>query len=123
MEIPMVSLFYFTIIGEQILINAKLRIIFQILSNNKIGNELSFQTVERDLKLTIEDLEEVLFEADELNLFKLVIDYEKNIIRVRYVRKLSYGKKDVEEMKSKISGLRDRMKGFIKKIDLLIASE
>jgi hypothetical protein len=100
-----------------------LRIIFQILSNNKIGNELSFQTVERDLKLTIEDLEEVLFEADELNLFKLVIDYEKNIIRVRYVRKLSYGKKDVEEMKSKISGLRDRMKGFIKKIDLLIASE
>ncbi len=100
-----------------------MRIIFQILSNNKIGNELSFQTVERDLKLTIEDLEEVLFEADELNLFKLVIDYEKNIIRVRYVRKLSYGKKDVEEMKSKISGLRDRMKGFIKKIDLLIASE
>jgi hypothetical protein len=71
----------------------------------------------------VEDLEEVIFEADELNIFKLVIDYERSVLRVKYVRKPSYGKEQLDEMKSKISGLRDRLKGFAKKIDMLIVSE
>jgi hypothetical protein len=39
------------------------------------------------------------------------------------VRKAIIGKEQLDEMKSKISGLRDRLKGFAKKIDLLVSSE
>jgi hypothetical protein len=58
-----------------------------------------------------------------LSLFKVVVDYEKGLVFVRYVRKLVYGKEQVEVMKGRVNGLREKLKGFVKKIDLLLISE
>lgn len=113
-------------LADHIIINAKLRIIYQILSfylKGKSSNQITFEILEKDLNVSVEDIEEVIFEADELNIFKLVIDYERSILLIKYVRKFGYGKEELNEMKSKIHGLRDRLKGFAMKIDRLISSE
>jgi hypothetical protein len=89
----------------------------------KSSNQISFDNLEKDLKLSVDDIEEVLFEADELNIFKLVIDYERSVLRIKYVRKFNYGKEELHEMKSKIYALRNRLKGFAMKIELLTVSD
>ena len=69
--------------------------------------------------MEIEEIEEILFDANEAGLYKLKIDYVNKILRFSHLRINSVCQKDVENLKGKISALKDRINFFIKRIDLL----
>jgi hypothetical protein len=69
--------------------------------------------------LEIEDIEDILFDANESGLYKLKIDYINKMLRFSHLKNNSVSQKDVENLKGKISCLKDRLDFFIKRIDLL----
>ena len=79
--------------------------------------------MEKELNLKIEDLEDVLFDGSSSELFKLTIDYETSQVKIAYVKKSSYNKEYVENLKMKVSALREKVSGFTKKIDSLIINQ
>lgn len=64
-----------------------------------------------------------MFDAQNLHLFKLIIDYEMSVVRVSYLRKFSYTKENLEKMRERTVALRGVLQKFAKKIDLLLISE
>lgn len=107
-------------VGDNIVKNAKLRLVYLSFQNLKSVKEISFEKLSKDLKIDIEDIEEVLFDAEENNLFKVKIDYERSILLIRYIRRLTFDQQAVEEMRSSVVALREKMGLFVKKMDNLI---
>merc|ERR1739848_460026 len=93
---------------ENIIRNAKLYVIFNILSATT-KREIQFDDLTKEFGLNLEDLEDVMFDADSLNLFKLVIDYSKSLVTIRYIRKMVYDKEYVENLRAKTSALREKV--------------
>ena len=73
--------------------------------------------MENKFGIKVDDLEELLYDGYSNGLFSLVIDYERDIVRVKYVRKLHYTKENVTLMKEKIENLRNKINGIVSKID------
>jgi hypothetical protein len=110
------------ILEDNILKNAKLRIIFDLLSNSR-DKEITFDSLTKNLQINLEDLEDVMFDAADIELFNVFINYEKNLIYLRYIRRFAYNKEYLTVLQERTSGLRSRLNKFIKKIDLLLISE
>ena len=108
---------------DKILKNGKLWIIYSCLQKLESRSEVTFDQLEQELKIKIEDLEDVLFDGFSYHLFKLTVDYETSLARVTYIKKLGYTQEQVDVIKSRVSALREKISGFAKKIDLLIISE
>lgn len=109
--------------GERILKNGKLWIIFSSLQKLDNKSSVSFEKIEKELSINLEDLEDVLFDGFNSDLFKLTVDYNSNQVKVAYVKRLNYDQEYVDKIKSRVSALRERIGGFTKKIDFLIANE
>ena len=109
--------------GEKILKNGKLWIIFSSLQKLENKSSVSFEKIETELNLNLDDLEDVLFDGFNSDLFKLTVDYNSNQVKIAYVKRLNYDQEYVDKIKSRVSVLRERIAGFNKKIDLLIANE
>jgi hypothetical protein len=93
-----------------------LRILYQIFE--KINqSEISFLDLENKFGIKVDDLEELFYEGCSNKLFSLVIDYERDIVRVKYVRKIQYTKENVNLMKEKIERLKNKISGIVTKID------
>jgi hypothetical protein len=109
--------------GDNIFKNAKLRLVHQILTEIYHGekhlNEISFDTLEKEFLINIEDVEDSIFEGQKLQLFQLSVDYEMNLLKILYVRKFSYSQDDIETMKKQVSELRQKIKSFANRIDEL----
>ena len=106
----------YTNIGDIIIKSAKLRIIYQTFEKI-IAPEISFHELENKFGIKVDDLEELLYDGYSNGLFSLVIDYERDIVRVKYVRKLHYTKENVTLIKEKIENLRNKINGIVSKID------
>jgi hypothetical protein len=109
--------------GERILKNGKLWIIFSSLQKLDNKSSVSFEKIEKELNINLEDLEDVLFDGFSTDLFKLTLDYESNQVKIAYVKKLNYDQEYVNTIKTRVSALREKIAGFTKKIDLLIMNE
>ncbi len=105
-----------TNIGDIIIKSAKLRIIYQTFEKI-ISPYIRFHELENKFGIKVDDLEELLYDGYSNKLFSLVIDYERDIIRVKYVRKLRYTKENVTLMKEKIENLRNKINGIVSNID------
>jgi len=75
--------------------------------------------LEHEFKLQIEDIEDILFDASEANLFKLKIDYVSKQLKFSHLKKNSLNSENVQNLKNKISLLKDKLGVFINKLDLL----
>lgn len=111
--------------SDKIFNNAKLWIVYLSISGleNLNNSVVSFEKLENELNLKIEDLEDVLFDGSSSELFKLTIDYETSLVKISYIKKASYNKEYVESLKCKVSSLREKISGFTKKIDSLIINQ
>lgn len=103
-------------------IGSKLKSIYEALLKYKNVSTITFGELKDNCKIEVEDLEDVLFEAKELNIFELIVDYGREIVKVKYIRRDTFGKEDLADIKNRISGLRTKLNGFVKKIDVLITS-
>ena len=81
--------------------------------------DIPFEKIEKEFDLKIEEIEEILFDANDAGLYKLKIDYINKILRFSHLKKNHHTDKDVEVLKGKICSLKDRINFFIKRIDLL----
>ena len=105
-------------LDEVILRNARLRILFSLFENIT-SNEVKLNELESKYEISIDDLELLMYEGQNNDLFSLIIDYENEIVRVRYVRKMDYTKENINIMKEKIQNLRSKISTIIGKIDNL----
>ncbi len=108
---------------DRILKNGKLWVVYSSLQKLENGSQVTFDVMEQQLKIKLEDLEDVLFDGFSSDLFKLNIDYERSLVKVTYVKKLNYSHEQVDILKARVSALRQKISGFSKKIDSLIISE
>ena len=69
--------------------------------------------------MKIEDIEEILFDANDSGLYKLKIDYVNKVLKFSHLKKNSLIQNDVENLKGKITTLKDRLNFFINRIELL----
>ena len=69
--------------------------------------------------MKIEDIEEILFDANDSGLYKLKIDYVNKVLKFSHLKKNSLSQNDVENLKGKITTLKDRLNFFINRIELL----
>lgn len=75
--------------------------------------------MESEFKLKIEEIEEILFDGNETGLFKLKIDYVARELKFSHLKKKSLSPENVQNLKNKIYALREKLGGFINKLDLL----
>ncbi len=75
--------------------------------------------MESKFGINVDDLEELLYEGHNNQLFSLVVDYERDVVKVNYVRKTHYTKENITLMKEKIENLRNKINGIVSKIDNL----
>jgi hypothetical protein len=109
--------------SDKIFNNAKLWIVYLSISGLENNSVVSFEKMERELNIKIEDLEDVLFDGSSSELFKLTIDYETSLVKISYIKKSSYNKEYVEILKTKVGALKEKISGFTKKIDSLIINQ
>ena len=83
--------------GERILKNGKLWIIFSSLQKLDNKSSVSFEKIEKELSINLEDLEDVLFDGFNSDLFKLTVDYNSNQVKVAYVKRLNYDQEYVDK--------------------------
>jgi hypothetical protein len=80
---------------------------------------LPFDAIENEFKLKIEEIEEILFDGNDAGLFKLKIDYVARELKFSHLRKKTLSAANIQNLKNKISSLREKLGGFINKLDLL----
>jgi hypothetical protein len=103
-------------ISDIIIKSAKLRIVYQTFEKI-IAPEISFNELEIKFGIKIDDIEELLYEGYSNQLFSLVVDYERDVVRVKYVRKINNTKENINLMKEKIENIRNKINGIVSKID------
>ena len=89
-----------------------------ILINLKIV-VLSFDSLETEFKLKIEEIEDILFDGNEANLFKLKIDYVSRELKFTHMKKKTLTAENVQNLKNKIVLLKEKLGAFTNKLDLL----
>ena len=80
---------------------------------------LSFEEIENESKLKIEDIEEIFFDGVEAGLFKLKIDYTNKLLKISHLKKKSLNQENVLKLKNKVSMLKEKLNLFINKLDLI----
>ena len=80
---------------------------------------MPFDAIENEFKLKIEEIEEILFDGNDAGLFKLKIDYVVRELKFTHLRKKTLSAENIQNLKNKISSLREKLGGFINKLDLL----
>lgn len=80
---------------------------------------MSFETLEKELKLQIEEIEDIFFDGNEANLFKLKIDYTARELKFSHMKKKTLSSENLEILKNKICLLKEKLGTFINKLDLL----
>lgn len=75
--------------------------------------------MENEFKLKIEEIEEILFDGNEAGLFRLKIDYVAKELKFSHLKNKKVSSENVQNLKNKVSALREKLGGFINKLDLL----
>jgi len=69
--------------------------------------------------LKIQEIEDIFFDGNEANLFKLKIDYITRELKFSHMKKKTLNSENLEILKNKISLLKEKLGTFINKLDLL----
>jgi hypothetical protein len=93
----------------------KLEIIYKALNN--VSEQISFEELERKLGVPFEELEVFLFEGQERKLFRLNVDYEGKILKLRYVKQNVYSDNQLVNLKGKVSMLKEKLSKLYSNIE------
>jgi hypothetical protein len=96
--------------------NEKLTTLYNTLLNTT-SDHISFEEVEKKLNVSIDDVELLLYEGHNKKLFQLSIDYERRMIKIKYIKRTSYSKEQITSLRGKVAGLREKLMKVYNSID------
>jgi hypothetical protein len=98
--------------------NAKLKITYNAFING-VSDFYEFKELEKKFNVSFDELELLLYEGQERDLFKLVIDYNSLKVRVKYIRRATYTPENLSNLRGKVSLLKDKLTKMYNSLELI----
>lgn len=108
-------------IVDFVISKAKAKLVYEIFKELKAEREIKFEVLSKKYNLDIEDIEETLFEGEQLKLFSVSLDYKEQVIKIKHVNLGNVDKAQVDNLKQKINLLKSKLTAFVRTVDSLAA--